>query len=1030
MNFDQYLPESVRERYSLKLFGVSLAIVLLIVAFSIFVGLQVSERVTEEQLDSLEANAELEAEALGEWIDGERQSVRLLSNHRGLASPTRERARATLIEERGEMPPEVAHLSLVDRTPSRFSEGRNETILASTNPALEGEPLSATSIDWNPDIGYNFADEDEVVLSWVYLDGEAPSVALASPTADGDHVVVAEYRTNVRAESFTSVVDETDTVVLGGFTAFVLFDDNRTNVMTRYEGDRRNSTIGSLILDSDPFETLSGSVLTEDEVKGYHSVPGETVDWVVVKEAPRSSALSLTRAVRSDLVILIGMLFVGFVLIGIVAHRGPVRSLQRLASQADAISDGDLAVEIEDEGRIDEIGQARTAFRDTKEYIETITEQTEALSRQAFDADVLDAEIPGRVGESMTQMQTDLKRFIDEIDRERERYTTLVEQSSDGVVVVQDAVCVFANDRFVEISGYDRETLTDQRFSELVVSEDREFVTERYEQRLQGESPPDQYEVGIETSDGARRTVELSISRIERDGDPAALVNVRDITERKRRERAVEALQSATGRMQTAESADRVAQIAVDTASDALDLPLSVCWLHGEEPPCLDPAAATDPAREAGLVTTLDPDRYEYEVFERGDAVTDSPDDHTAGTPLQDGILLPLGEHGLLAAGRRDGSSPDEFTLDIAHALAEHTTTALARIERERAVVESERRFRLIAERIDEVIYLATPDFSEVLYVNPAYQDVWGRPAEELYEDATVFLDAVDPRDRASARADFEAMVTDIQQSDHEDSYTFEYRVRRPDGEINWVSATGYSVDLPDGERRFVGIAEDITDRKRREQRLEVFNRVLRHNLRNQLDVIKSHAEVLADQSERDHARRILASTEKLDAIGGRARTIDRIMSRDCQPSTVDVPGVLDRVLAESHTADSAVSVSTECPEPMMLRTDEWVLRMVLESTLENAIRYADSAVSVTVTEQRDGCTIVVEDDGPGIPADELAALDAGTETKLQHSRGLLDLWQIKWGVDKLNGELSFDTTDGTTVRITVPDLQASDQID
>jgi signal transduction histidine kinase len=206
-----------------------------------------------------------------------------------------------------------------------------------------------------------------------------------------------------------------------------------------------------------------------------------------------------------------------------------------------------------------------------------------------------------------------------------------------------------------------------------------------------------------------------------------------------------------------------------------------------------------------------------------------------------------------------------------------------------------------------------------------------------------------------------------------------------------------------------------------------VFNRVLRHNLRNQLDVIRSHAEVLAKRAGDDHAGRILASTKKLDAVGGRARTIDRIMSRDRQPSTVDVSGVLDRALAESATEDAGISVTTECPETLSLDTDEWVLQKILESTLENACRYAESAITVTVTGQHGGCAVVVEDDGPGIPADELAALDAGTETKLQHSRGLLGLWQIKWGVDKLNGDLSFDTTAGTTVRITIPDLQASD---
>jgi len=71
----------------------------------------------------------------------------------------------------------------------------------------------------------------------------------------------------------------------------------------------------------------------------------------------------------------------------------------------------------------------------------------------------------------------------------------------------------------------------------------------------------------------------------------------------------------------------------------------------------------------------------------------------------------------------------------------------------------------------------------------------------------------------------------------------------------------------------------------------------------------------------------------------------------------------------------------------------------------------------VSVIDHSERCTVVVENDGPGIPADELVALDDGTETNLQHGRGLLGLWQMKWDVDKLNGNLSFETADATAVR-------------
>ena len=68
--------------------------------------------------------------------------------------------------------------------------------------------------------------------------------------------------------------------------------------------------------------------------------------------------------------------------------------------------------------------------------------------------------------------------------------------------------------------------------------------------------------------------------------------------------------------------------------------------------------------------------------------------------------------------------------------------------------------------------------------------------------------------------------------------------------------------------------------------------------------------------------------------------------------------------------------------------------------------------------------SIAISDDGPGIPAVELESLAAGTETPLQHGRGL-GLWQLRWGVDALGGALSFETDDGTTVSITLADLTA-----
>jgi len=416
MSLESYLPERVRSRYALKLLGVSLLIVLLITALTTVTVFQVSDRVRDNQLRSVETNAELEARALGQWIDGKQQVVRTLSNHEGLTPVADNRTQATLRTELDALSPETASLSVVERSPHTHSNGTTEPIVASTDRQFVGQPLSVTDINWKPTVGFNFDDTDDVILSLVYTDGNETFVALASPLPDGEHVLVAEYETSVRAERFTSTINGTDTLVLGGYTAYVLFDENESNGITPYEGDRRNTTIGRTILQSDPTSDIHGAVLTDTEVKGYHSVPGEKVDWVVVKEVPRSKALAVTDRVQRDLWLVVGIVMAGFLLIGAVIQLGPIRSIKRLARQANAIAEGDLSVDVDHGNRSDEVGEVRSAFDNIKAYIETITGQAEALSRQAFDDAVLEADVPGRVGESVTTMRHDLQQFITRLE--------------------------------------------------------------------------------------------------------------------------------------------------------------------------------------------------------------------------------------------------------------------------------------------------------------------------------------------------------------------------------------------------------------------------------------------------------------------------------------------------------------------------------------------------------------------------------------------------------------------------------------
>ncbi|MXR50070.1 PAS domain S-box protein [Halovenus sp. WSH3] len=213
----------------------------------------------------------------------------------------------------------------------------------------------------------------------------------------------------------------------------------------------------------------------------------------------------------------------------------------------------------------------------------------------------------------------------------------------------------------------------------------------------------------------------------------------------------------------------------------------------------------------------------------------------------------------------------------------------------------------------------------------------------------------------------------------------------------------------------------DVTDRQLREQRLAVLNRVLRHNLRNKIDVIKSHAEVLRDDRPNQHVHTITETADEIRDLGYEARTIDRFLS-ESTVQEVDLVEVFETQYETVEPETDGLSVWVDHPETAVVTTDRAAVEAALKSALENAVSYASSTVEVVIEADGDGYAVLVSDDGSGIPEQELDSIDAGTETPLQHGTGL-GLWQLKWAVTTVGGELSFETADGTTVRFTVPDV-------
>ncbi len=133
---------------------------------------------------------------------------------------------------------------------------------------------------------------------------------------------------------------------------------------------------------------------------------------------------------------------------------------------------------------------------------------------------------------------------------------------------------------------------------------------------------------------------------------------------------------------------------------------------------------------------------------------------------------------------------------------------------------ECEGRFGDIAENIQEVFWIDTPDLTKTLYVSLAYEEIWGRSCQSLYENPRSFIDAIHPHDR-------DRITTRIESQDWE-GFCEEYRIIRPDGEIRWIRDRAWSVRDESGKAvRVVGIAEDISSDKADEALLRKYEQMV-----------------------------------------------------------------------------------------------------------------------------------------------------------------------------------------------------------
>ena len=364
----------------------------------------------------------------------------------------------------------------------------------------------------------------------------------------------------------------------------------------------------------------------------------------------------------------------------------------------------------------------------------------------------------------------------------------------------------------------------------------------------------------------------------------------------------------------------------------------------------------------------------------------------------------------------------------------------------------SEEQLRQLTENIREVFFLTTPDFSQMIYISPVYQEVWGRSTKSLYEQPSSWLESIHPEDRDRVTQALH------KQSLGEANFQEEYRIVRPDGSVRWMGVRAFPVVNEAGITiRIAGIAEDITERQRVQAELlnalaqekelsdlkSRFITVTSHEFRTPLTTIHSSAELLehyrhkwSDEKQLMHLHRIQTSVKYMTKllndvlILGKADTGKLALS--LEPIDLEVfCATLVKELQLNLQKHSVINISYEWKatlDAQEIYLDKQLLQQILEDVLSNAIKYSSSeeTIEVKLKGNREQITLEIRDRGIGIPLEDqdrlFEAFHRGTNVGTIPGTGL-GLAIVKRCVDIHQGDIHINSTIGvgTTVTVTLP---------
>jgi PAS domain S-box-containing protein len=619
---------------------------------------------------------------------------------------------------------------------------------------------------------------------------------------------------------------------------------------------------------------------------------------------------------------------------------------------------------------------------------------------------------------------TERKRAEAALQESEERFRGIFENAPLGVCVAEpDGRLQQVNPAYCRMVGYLEEELIGKTWMELVHPDDLELTLSNREQFRKDPDASVDSEIRYIHRNGGVVWVRVRVSLVRGSRGNAAyfLVHAEDITERKRVE---EALQESEKRFRIMADGCPALMWATDAKSGNQFINRAYREFFG---------ATFEQVEGNKWRSLIHPDDAPQYVEASDRAVREH-------TPLRAEARV----------RRADGewrwvATYAEPRLDLNGEFLGHVGLSFditERRETERALRRSEEKFRQLAENIREVFWMMSSDASEILYLSPVYEQVWGRTCESVYQNPMAWVEAIHPDDLERAHSLFARQL----QGEALDS---EYRIRTPDGEEKWIRDRAFPV-LDQGGHviRVVGIAEDITERKRYEAELiqaregaDAANRAkscflanMSHEIRTPMNGVIGMLQLLLDTEltpvQRGYADVIETSGRTLLALIDDILDLSKIEALKVALERVDFSlfrTVEDamQTLRGRATAKGLSFVWRAAPEiPWLLRGDPHRLCQVLINLAGNAIKFTERGevlVEVRAEGQDTGKVTLhfsIADTGIGIRPDQASGLfdpfvQADISTTRKYGGTGLGLTIARQLVEMMGGKIGFESKAG-----------------